>query len=62
METPQDHQGIKYQIYFETWDIKHIYKKDNKTVNWIADVGHLVSNSMGINVCNSLILISILDS
>ncbi|XP_056695811.1 uncharacterized protein [Spinacia oleracea] len=48
--------------FFDTWDIKHVFREANRAADWVANVGHLVSDTMGFEPCNSSHLLSILDS
>lgn len=39
-------------VSFDSWSISHIYREANKVADWIANVDHLVSSFVSIDICN----------
>lgn len=46
--------------HFNSINIAHIYREANREADWIANVGHLVTDSFIIDLCNAPELCKIL--
>lgn len=46
----------------DTVKISHIYREGNQAADWIANVGHLVTHSLDISICNNCKLADIIRS